>query len=592
VPCAASGKFEPLIAFVRCWLGRLIVALVLAGLPLAAGATTLRIDKPLCHAVTAGEPPASAAAYSCNGAPTAYQQGTLWLHADLSQLDAARDAPVLLVHHSRFDRLIVLFHYADGMTDRQQVVRGDYGAHWRIGGQIAFEAPRRDAVPAGVTLGFEHLASHALLRIRILPRDGANRDLATAAVLAGGSITLLLIGGIYNLSLAIAVRRQFLAWHGVWAICMVLWGLFWSQIMLIALPGVAGTTVSQTCTLLACLAVTTATLSVVSALESTLPRWLRRTAAAIGIMVGLVGIPASLVTDKSLDTLGMLLNVLVLADLAAASLCIGWGWRRGSNEARDLARSWSVPMAMLAFTQIFDFNDTLFGGGAQIAVLSASALQTVWLSITTTLRLSQMRVELDQARAAESALAELASRDPLTGLLNRRGFVDCLHQTFIGGNDAPLALLLMDVDLFKGVNDQFGHEAGDAVLCRIADCLRRLEREVCIAGRMGGEEFVLAVSGLSSFALAQFAERVRDTIGRCDHGDVSKHRAVTVSIGVAEGSTRTSFQKLYGAADRALYEAKRAGRNRVMFHQGTLDLQLREELERDQLSFRWPKLRG
>jgi diguanylate cyclase (GGDEF)-like protein len=335
-----------------------------------------------------------------------------------------------------------------------------------------------------------------------------------------------------------------------------------------------------------------ATLSVVTALEATLPRWVRRSVIAIGLAVGLAGIPASLITDKSLDAVGAVLNVLVLADLAAASVCIGLAWRSGSRQARDLARSWSVPMAMLALTQVFDFNDTMFGGGPQIAVLAASALQTVWLSITTTLHLSQMRVELDQARAAKSALSELANRDPLTGLLNRRGFVDCLQQTFIDGNEAPLALLLMDVDLFKGVNDHFGHEAGDAVLCRIADCFRRLERELCIAGRMGGEEFVLAVSGLSSFALHRFAESVRETIGQCDHGEVSKHRAVTVSVGVAEGSTRTSFQKLYGAADRALYEAKHGGRNRVIFHAGTLDLQLREELDRDQFSFRWPKTRG
>jgi diguanylate cyclase (GGDEF)-like protein len=566
-----------------------MVALVLAGLPLAAGATPLRIDQPLCHAVTAGEAPAADAAYSCTGAPTAYQQGTLWLHADVSQLDAARHDPVLLIHQTRFDRLIVLFRYADGSVDRQQIVRGDYGAAWRIGGQVAFEAPHRDAALTGVTLGFRHLASHVLLRIRILPSAAANRDLAMAAVLAGGSITLLLIGGIYNLSLAIAVRRQYLAWHGLWAVCMVLWGLLWSQITLIALPGVAGTTASQTLTLLACLAITTATLSVVTALKPTLPRWTARAVIALGAVIGLIGIPASLVTDGSIAVYGSLLNIFVLADLAAVTLCIGWSWRRGSGEARDLARSWVVPMAVLALTQLFDFNSRMFGGGPQIMVLSASALQTVWLSITTTLRLSQMRVELDQARAAESALAELANRDPLTGLLNRRGFVDCLHQTFVGGNEAPLALLLMDVDLFKGVNDQFGHEAGDAVLCRIADCFRRLERELCIGGRMGGEEFVLAVSGLSSFALHQFAESVRETIGQCDHGEVSQHRTVTVSIGVAEGSTRTPFKKLYGAADRALYDAKRAGRNRVIFHAGTLDLQLREELERNQFTFRWPK---
>jgi diguanylate cyclase (GGDEF)-like protein len=580
-----------LIAFVRCWLGRLLLAMILAGFPLAAGATTLRIGQPLCHAVTDGEPPADAA-YSCSGTPAGYQRGMLWLHADLSQLDAARHDPVLLIHQTRFDRLIVLFHYADGVTNRQQIARGDYGAYWRIGGQVAFQAPHRGASLTDVTLGFDHLASHALLRIRILSQAAANRDLAMAAVLAGGSITLLLIGGIYNLSLAIAVRRQFLAWHGLWAVCMVLWGLLWSQITLIALPGVAGTTASQTLTLLACLAITTATVSVVKALEPTLPKWLSRFAIALGGAIGLIGIPASLITDGSIAVYGSILDVLVLADLAAAALCIGWSWRRGSDEARDLAKSWVVPMTVLGLTQIFDFNDTLFGGGPQVAVLSASAFQTVWLSITTTLRLSQMRVELDRARAAESALAELANRDPLTGLLNRRGFVDYLHHTFVDANEAPLALLLMDVDLFKTVNDQFGHEAGDAVLCRIAGCFRRFERELCIAGRMGGEEFVLAVSGLSSVALHQFAERVRETIGQCDHGEVSEHRAVTVSIGVAEGSTRTTFQKLYGAADRALYDAKRAGRNRVIFHAGTLDLLLREELERNQFSFRWPKARG
>ena len=76
---------------------------------------------------------------------------------------------------------------------------------------------------------------------------------------------------------------------------------------------------------------------------------------------------------------------------------------------------------------------------------------------------------------------------------------------------------------------------------------------------------MIGVSGLTSFALLQFAEHVRGAIGACDHGEVSRHRRVTVSIGVAEGVGRTPFQTLYGAADRALYEAKRAGRDCVVF---------------------------
>jgi diguanylate cyclase (GGDEF)-like protein len=577
-----------LIGLFRSCLGTLVAVLIVAGLPLMAEARTLGRDQGQCFAIGRGEAPPADRAFHCDVEPTGYQDATLWLRFDLTSKDAASGGPVLLAHLTRFDGLIILFRYADGSVARQEVSRGDYGAHWRIGGQAAFEAPSHNGRPIQVMLGFDHLASHKLLRIRVLPLVAANRDLAVAAVLSGGSITLLLIAGIYNLSLAMAVRRPSLAWQGLWAICMVLWGLFWSQIALIALPGVAGTPAAQTCTLLACFAIAAATVSVISGLRHLLPRWMGRGVVAIGSAIAAIGLPASLVTGESIDIFAPLLDGLVLLDLAAVAACLVWAWRRGDGEARDLVRAWSLQMVVLGLAQIFDLNDLFFGGGSQIAVLSASALQTVWLSVSTTLRLSGMRAELEEARAAGSALAEIANRDPLTGLLNRRGFVDCLDQTFSGGNEAPLALLLMDVDLFKSVNDRFGHETGDAVLCRIATHLRRLERELCIAGRMGGEEFVVAIAGVTSFTLAQFAEKLRLDLAACDHGEVSRHRAVTVSIGVAEGSTRTSFQKLYAAADRALYDAKNSGRNRVVFHSGAPDVQSRE-LERDQLSFGWSR---
>src|SRR3546814_1801420 len=89
-------------------------------------------------------------------------------------------------------------------------------------------------------------------------------------------------------------------------------------------------------------------------------------------------------------------------------------------------------MAVLAATQLFDMGTSLFGGGPQIAVLLASALQTVWLSIATTLHLSRFRAERDTARAAQAELRELAERDPLTGLLNRRGFVDRTETALAG----------------------------------------------------------------------------------------------------------------------------------------------------------------
>src|SRR3546814_18276663 len=102
---------------------------------------------------------------------------------------------------------------------------------------------------------------------------------------------------------------------------------------------------------------------------------------------------------------------------------------------------------------------SLFGGGPQIAVLLASALQTVWLSIATTLHLSRFRAERDTARAAQAELRELAERDPLTGLLNRRGFV-ARTETALAGAGPSFGLLLLAVDHLQTLHDRNGNYAG------------------------------------------------------------------------------------------------------------------------------------
>lgn len=569
---------------VRRWLG-LLPALLLAFLIApAADAITLSIDHPFCHAVTTGRVPA---AFACAGAPAGYDRSTLWLRAAMPAEQAVGRDAVFLIAHTRFDRMIVQFGYADGHTEQRTVRRGDYGPYWTTGGQLAFPVPARAAGLATITLRFDRLTSHTLLHMRILPAVAANRDMAITGLLAGGSITLLLAGALYNLSIAVTGQRGFLAWHSVWAMCMVLWGLIWSQAVLILFPGFAGTASGQICTALAGLAIAAATISAVSALRGIIHPWALRSVLMLAAAVTVLSLAAALITSAAITAIGSLLGLLVLTDLVAIAGCISWGCWRGSGDARDLAKSWGLPMAILALTILVDVDDRMFGGGSYIAILIASALQTIWLAITITRRLAAMRVELEAAREAEIALQELASRDPMTGLLNRRGFVERIEQTFAGGNEAPLALLLLDVDHFKLINDAHGHEVGDDVLCRIAQYLHKLERELCVSGRMGGEEFVLAVSGLTAFQLEQFADRVRAEIGACDHGVVTKDRRVSVSIGVAEGTTRTPFQRLYSNADRALYDAKKSGRNKVVFHLD--DGESREALERDQLTFDWTK---
>lgn len=556
----------------KAWLLLAMAGIAAACWSIPARAEPLHLDTSLCHAVSAldqGDRTLPSLQFTCTGTPAGYQQASLWLRADLRRLPAPvdRNDLVLMVHHSRFDRLAVVFSYADGVEQWQQVRSGDYGSHWRAGGQIAFEAPVRSAPLVAVTMRFDKVASVDLLRMRLLTRGDSGLQSATLGAAIGAALTLLLIGLLYNLSLAFAVRRQFLVWQGAWAGCMLLWGLIWSEMHLLVLPGMAGTISSQVCTFLACLAVTLATASVVTSLDrNALPRWAQWSMLALGATVGLLGVPLAIMRSAAIETLAGVTGILILADLVLVAACLTWAWRRGSAEARDFAGAWALPMATLAFIQIVNVEGAFWGGGSKIVVLLAAAWQTLWLSIVATRRLAHLRVERDHARAGEAEANQLARRDPLTGLLNRRGFLETVEPLLdrVRSEGASAALLLIDIDRFKSINDAHGHEAGDMVLRCIAQRLERREGPMCTVARLGGEEFALMVAGVESVALARFADGVRQEIAACDHGAEIGDRRVTASIGVAEAMPTSDFQQLFRLADQAMYAAKQQGRDRVV----------------------------
>jgi diguanylate cyclase (GGDEF)-like protein len=166
---------------------------------------------------------------------------------------------------------------------------------------------------------------------------------------------------------------------------------------------------------------------------------------------------------------------------------------------------------------------------------------------------------------ASAGLELLATMDGLTCVFNRRHF-DTLARVEWGRFQRygrPLSLLILDVDKFKSINDQFGHDAGDLVLKAIADDCSSMRRETDIVARFGGEEFVLLLPETNESAAGLVAERLRKQIE--DHPDaLGLGTQISVSIGVA-GATlgMLSFDVLLKRADEALYEAKRLGRNRV-----------------------------
>lgn len=165
-------------------------------------------------------------------------------------------------------------------------------------------------------------------------------------------------------------------------------------------------------------------------------------------------------------------------------------------------------------------------------------------------------------------LQSLATTDPLTGIANRRhimevGVREVQRAARLGH---PLSLLVVDIDLFKQVNDTWGHPTGDRVICAVADaCVRCVRRDVDIVGRIGGEEFALILPATCSDVARQLAERLCASVGALlIAASDSQVLSVTASIGIASLSSNcTSFRDLLILADRALYGAKDAGRNCV-----------------------------
>jgi diguanylate cyclase (GGDEF)-like protein len=169
-----------------------------------------------------------------------------------------------------------------------------------------------------------------------------------------------------------------------------------------------------------------------------------------------------------------------------------------------------------------------------------------------------------QLAEANRKLEALASTDWLTDCLNRRAFttrVDtALASTRVDGN----ALLVIDADHFKTINDRFGHHRGDEVLQLIAEAIRANVREGDLVGRLGGEEFGVFMHGANGIVALHVGERIRKAINALFVRSEGIAQRLSVSIGGATFEGTIGFAELFRVADRRLYEAKRQGRNRVL----------------------------
>lgn len=169
-------------------------------------------------------------------------------------------------------------------------------------------------------------------------------------------------------------------------------------------------------------------------------------------------------------------------------------------------------------------------------------------------------------RRLTDELGSMAAQDPLTRLLNRRGLLEGLGAHFAAAKTVPVHLLIVDIDHFKRINDSYGHQFGDMVLCRVAEVIQQSTRKSDLKCRLGGEEFVVLCPGLRGDEALQLAERIRAAIAEIAIPGISLHGCVTctATIGVSNPFIAShAFELALQQADAALYRGKRGGRNRV-----------------------------
>ncbi|MCT7377444.1 GGDEF domain-containing protein [Chelativorans salis] len=185
-----------------------------------------------------------------------------------------------------------------------------------------------------------------------------------------------------------------------------------------------------------------------------------------------------------------------------------------------------------------------------------------------------LTLKLRELAIVNYKLADAAATDFLTRCLNRGSFSARVEKWLVdGGHDQAVtgALLVIDADHFKKINDRFGHYEGDMALKAIAQAIRSAVRKTDFVGRLGGEEFGVFLPGATERGAASVAERIRQRVNRAAFNPGGESCPLSVSVGCATFAHRVGFSELFRVADERLYEAKNAGRNRIMLTRISFD---------------------
>lgn len=467
------------------------------------------------------------------------------------------DARVLTIYPATLGTVTVF-----GGGQPQTLALDDFGDATHGHGRLAWQPPADMAASAPILLKFEPSSTlSAPVRFHLESLGEYARSDARWLVLASACFAVMLAMVLMALSFALMLRDVTYAWYAGYVLCYALiqgiqtgfvfhpleWQWLSGRALLAGSAAVA-------------LSVAFASLFMMRFCELQRYAPLLRvpvTAMAVG-MIQLVLMRCSripLFVEVAQALLNPLLMIGAVLLLVAAIIAAA----RGSRQAWFFLAGWTPLLLLTALTsaqvggalpQLDWLNDASLAGGAFEAVV---------LSIGLADRALHLRHDRDIVRV-------LADRDALTNVFNRRAWTERASALLSGGPPRPIALLFLDLDHFKLLNDRQGHNAGDRALVAVAKALAAELRPADLLGRYGGEEFVALLDGIPTQQAVQVATRLCRRVHRLEIPVSEESLLLSVSIGIAMRREGDDVESLVDRADQAMYDAKLGGRNRVCLH--------------------------
>lgn len=493
------------------------------------------------------------AAFDCDAVQTSLGGGDYWVLSAPVRLSGTREVRSA----SLWQRSVTLYAlYADGTVLHQTLDGRGITRHIALGAIVAQTLPARPAPLVRLLWRVEGAANvrGILVGPRIAtPKEAMQANLemgALYAAFAGLSVALL----VYNFALWVALRHRFQLVYCAMTLSLLLYAFSASGALAWVCPDIANNDRLR-------ISYLTLGMSAIAALAFARaffePRVFKGRLGRLCNVVGGTMLAAALAVALFAPWQIMVLDrfyTFSFVGLMVVVFPILWrAWIMRSNYLWLFAIAWATPLAMTAARVASAFSMLGYNFWVDNSTLLSMTIEALLSSLAIAYRMRLLSRERDDARASEIAARLLADTDPLTGLLNRRAF---LHRAI--GRQGEQTLMIADLDHFKQVNEAIGHDGGDEVLRVLARTLRQAGGPDTLVARIGGEEFAILTPTAAAL-------RPDDILAGLRSQRMPYDVIVTASIGICSGPlvNESDWKLLYSSADRALFEAKTAGRDRV-----------------------------